>query len=194
MPWRASGKCARPSPLARGTICYQWIITNRHFWLTFRSLFPPLPLPEPQTLIVLPPAAGQGSQSDQTDEKGQSDQASEPATQEERPLVRPSLPDVAAEERLLRRTLPDAHLTIAQEAAPKARHGRYEVRTLWTLSSADLNAYAGSASTVGKPWPGLAQVSRIQRVICQRDRKTGRWNLSEEVAYGITSLPAERSA
>ncbi len=94
---------------------------------------------------------------------------------------------------MLRRTLPDAHLTVVQEAARKAQHGRYEVRTLWTLSSADLNAYAGSAGTVGKPWPGLAQVSRIQRVIGQRERKTGQWKVREELAYSITSLPAERA-
>lgn len=89
-------------------------------------------------------------------------------------------------------TLPDAHLTVAQEASRKARHGRYEVRTLWTLSSAALNGYAGSAGTVGKPWPGLAQVSRIQRVVCQRDRKTGHWQTTAELAYSITSLSAER--
>lgn len=133
------------------------------------------------------PAGGQGG------EKGQSEQGGEAATVEERPVVRSSLPDVAAEERLLRRSLPDAYLTVVQEAGRKAQHGRYEVRTLWTLSSAALNAYAGSAGTVGKPWPGLAQVSRIQRVVCQRDRKTGRWDLSEEVAYSITSLPAARA-
>ncbi len=108
-------------------------------------------------------------------------------------MVRARRPEVATAERRLRWRLPDAHLTIAQEAGRKAQHGRYEVRTLWTLSSADLNAYAGSAGTVGKAWPGLRQVSRIQRVICQRDRKTGQWGLSEELAYSITSLPAERA-
>lgn len=114
------------------------------------------------------------------------------AGQGELPVVKPVLPDVAAEERLLWLTLPDAHLTVAQEASRKARHGRYEVRTLWTLSSAALNGYAGSAGTVGKPWPGLAQVSRIQRVVCQRDRKTGNWETTAELAYSITSLSAER--
>jgi len=85
-------------------------------------------------------------------------------------------------------------LTVAQEGAEKAQHGRYEVRTVWTLSSADLNAYAGSAGTVGKPWPGLAQVSRIQRVVGERDRKTGEWTVSAEVAHSITSLPADRAS
>ena len=138
---------------------------------------------------MLPP----GGRCAQRGEKGQSKPARQAGIEGKRPVVRASLPEVAGEERLLRRRLPDAHLTIAQEAGRKARHGRYEVRTLWTLSSADINAYAGSAGTVGKPWPGLAQVSRIQRVICQRGRKTGNWELSEEVAYSITSLSAERA-
>ncbi len=138
---------------------------------------------------MLPP----GGQCAQKGEKGQSKPESRAGIEGERPVVKPSLPEIAGEERLLRQRLPDAHLTVAQEAGRKARHGRYEVRTLWTLSSADLNAYAGSAGTVGKPWPGLAQVSRIQRVICQHGRKTGKWELSEEVAYSITSLSAERA-
>ncbi|MBI2954793.1 MAG: ISAs1 family transposase [Chloroflexi bacterium] len=140
---------------------------------------------------MLPPAEDQASE---IDEKSQGDKSGQSATRGARPEVRPGLPDVAVGERLLGQTLLDAHLTIAQEAFPKARHGRYEVRTLWTLSSADLNAYAGSAGTVGKPWPRLAQVSRIQRVVCERDRTTGRWGLSEDVAYSITSMPAERAA
>lgn len=67
------------------------------------------------------------------------------------------------------------------------------MRTLWTLSSADLNAYVGSAGTVGEPWPGLAQVSRIQRVVCEQEPKSGNWQTVSEVAYSITSLPAERA-
>lgn len=161
-------------------------------------------------LIMLPPGdqgeekkeKGESESVRQEEGKGQSESArekkgkgeSESAREKERPVVRPRLPEVAVEERVLRRTLPDAHLTVAQEASRKARHGRYEVRTLWTLSSADLNGYAGSAGTVGKPWPGLRQVSRIQRVVCQRDQKTGQWKLNEELAYSITSLPVERAS
>jgi len=107
-------------------------------------------------------------------------------------MVSAAVPEVAAEERLLRQTLPDARLTVAQEAARKASHGRYEVRTLWALSSADLNAYAGSAGSVGEPWPGLAQVSRIQRVVCERERQSGNWQTTVEVDYSITSLAADR--
>lgn len=124
------------------------------------------------------------------DEPGPTGQS---AAKSSRPVVSAKLPDAAAQEKLLRQTLPDAHLTVAQQAVRKAQHGRYEVRTLWTLSSADLNAYAGSAGTVGEPWPGLAQVSRIQRVVCEKERKSGNWQTTTEVDYSITSLPADRA-
>ena len=120
--------------------------------------------------------------------------STEPRAKASQPTVIPAVPEVAAQERLLRQTLPDARLTVAQEAARKAGHGRYEVRTLWALSSADLNAYAGSAGTVGEPWPGLAQVSRIQRVVCERERQSGNWQTTVEVDYSITSLAAERAS
>ena len=105
----------------------------------------------------------------------------------------PALPEAAGQERLLRLTLPDTHLTVAQERAAKARHGRYETRTLWALTSADLNRYLGPAGTVGKPWPGVQQVCRIQRVVVSRDRKSGAWKTTAEVAYSITSLGAKRA-
>ena len=135
-------------------------------------------MPNPEELIPLPRDEGQRGQSEG---KGAG--------------VMPTAPmsDVAAQEKLLRQTLSDARLTVAQEVTRKAQHGRYEVRTLWALSSADLNAYAGSAGTVGKPWPGLAQVSRIQRVVCERARASGQWETTEEVDYSITSLAAERA-
>ena len=89
--------------------------------------------------------------------------------------------------------MPDAHLSVAQEVATKANHGRYEARTLWAVSSADLNAYVGSSGTVGKPWPGVAQVCRIQRVVRERDRKSGTLETTVEVDYAITSLGHERA-
>jgi hypothetical protein len=150
----------------------------------------------PLSDVAVERPCAQSKGSDKSDQKAgspQSNQVGSPVRLRKRPEVQPHLPDVAAQERLLRRTLPDAHLTVAQQARQKAQHGRYEVRTLWTLSSADLNAYAGSAGTVGKPWPGLQQVSRVQRVVCERDRETGKWKLHEEVAYSITSLPGDRA-
>jgi len=68
-----------------------------------------------------------------------------------------------------------------------------ETRTLWALDSADLNAYLGSAGTVGLPWPGVAQVLRVQRVARWTDRASGQDRTRVEVAYAITSLPPERA-
>ena len=103
------------------------------------------------------------------------------------------LPDVQAQQALLRQSLPDAQLSVAQEVGRKASHGRFESRTLWVISSAALNAYAGSAGTVGRPWPGLAQVCRIQRVVRRKDRKSGTWRTTQEVRYAVTSLGAKRA-
>lgn len=94
---------------------------------------------------------------------------------------------------VLRQTLPDAQLTVVQHKGLKASHGRYETRTLWALSSPDLNAYVGSAGTVGKPWPGVSQVCRIQRLVSRKDRKTDTWRTTAEVAYAITSLDRGRA-
>jgi len=105
----------------------------------------------------------------------------------------PTKPDEAEQEKLLRRTLPDARLTVAQNLTPKAAHGRREVRTLWAIESADLNRYVGSSGGVGKPWPGVAQVSRIQRVVKQKDRKSGEPRVTAEVEYAITSLDGRRA-
>jgi len=77
--------------------------------------------------------------------------------------------------------------------AAKASHGRYEARTLWAISSADLNAYVGSSGTVGKPWPKVAQVCRIERVVREKDRKTGQLATTAEVDYAITSLGSGRA-
>lgn len=95
---------------------------------------------------------------------------------------------------MLRRTLPDAQVRVAQTRTTKVRHGRSETRTLVVLHSAALNAYLGSAGTVGHPWPGVAQVLRQQRVARWTDRATGRPTVRSEVAYAITSLPPERAS
>ena len=83
---------------------------------------------------------------------------------------------------------------MAQQRSRKAAHGRLETRTLWALSSADLNAYAGSAGTVGLPWPGVAQALRLQRVVQWTDRATAQPRTRTEVQYAITSLPPERAS
>lgn len=113
------------------------------------------------------------------------------------PLSIPEAPTVdwaVEQEALLRQTLPDAHVTIAQERSRKARHGRWEERTLWAIESDDLNQYVGSAGTVGKPWPGVKQVLRLQRVITQKVVRTKEEKTTVEVAYGVTSRRARRTA
>lgn len=94
----------------------------------------------------------------------------------------------------MRRTLPDARVAVAQVRSRKAQHGRLETRTLWALRSADLNAYIGSAGSVGLAWPGVAQVLRLQRVVQWADRATGQPRIRTEVAYAVTSLPPERAS
>lgn len=74
-----------------------------------------------------------------------------------------------------------------------ASHGRYEARTLWAISSADLNAYVGSSGTVGEPWPKVGQVCRIQRVVHEKDRKTHQLETTAEMEYAITSLGRGRA-
>jgi hypothetical protein len=77
--------------------------------------------------------------------------------------------------------------------APKARHGRREVRMVWALADPALNAYVGSAGAVGQPWPHLQQVLRVER---QRELlHQGRvGKVEREVTYAISSLPPTRAA
>lgn len=80
-------------------------------------------------------------------------------------------------------------LTVAYQAAPKARHGRRERRELWVLWDPELAAYVGSAGTVGKPWPYLQQLYWIRRA------RTAKGVTTVETGYGITSLgPQEAGA
>jgi hypothetical protein len=102
------------------------------------------------------------------------------------------VPSAVEHAALLRPTLPDAQLTIAHESRRTMRHGRWEQRTLWAVASADLNAYVGSAGTVGAPWPGVRQVLRLERMITEKERFGARFKTTTEVAYGITSRPADR--
>lgn len=92
--------------------------------------------------------------------------------------------------RRLRLSLPDAQVSVAQERSGKARHGRKETRTVWALSSVVLNDYVGSSGTAQQPWPGVAQVLRLHRVVESKDTATKTWQTTGEVAYAITSTPA----
>jgi predicted transposase YbfD/YdcC len=77
--------------------------------------------------------------------------------------------------------------------APKVRHGRRKERRLWVLCDPSLNRYAGSSGDRGAPWPGLAQVCRIERrrTLWRRGRPAGETKV--EVRHYITSVPPERA-
>jgi hypothetical protein len=75
--------------------------------------------------------------------------------------------------------------------APKARHGREEVRLLWAVADPFVNRFAGSLGTVGTAWPHLRQVGRVERRRLVRRR--GHLRQEVEVSYVITSLPPARA-
>jgi hypothetical protein len=78
------------------------------------------------------------------------------------------------------------------EAAPKARHGRREVRLGWALADPEQNAYVGSSGTHGTPWPHLRQLVAVERHRLQVRR--GQIVAAEvEVRYYVTSLAPERA-
>ena len=71
------------------------------------------------------------------------------------------------------------------DVSPKQRHGRWERRELWALSDPEVNRYAGSAGSVGKAWPHLQQVCRLER------RRRVRGGIRVAVSYAVTSLSPE---
>jgi predicted transposase YbfD/YdcC len=77
------------------------------------------------------------------------------------------------------------------EVEPKRGHGRREVRMLWVLADPAVNQYAGSAGTVGKPWPHLAQICRVERR--RTLRRHGQDETEVEVSYAITSRGPDRA-
>jgi len=79
------------------------------------------------------------------------------------------------------------------EQVAKARHGRREVRLVWVLADPALNAYAGSAGTVGAAWPHLQQVCRVERrrTLLRQGHVV---KVTREVTYAITSRGPDRAA
>ena len=76
-----------------------------------------------------------------------------------------------------------ATLTMRVDATPKWCHGQWERRELWALSGPELNGYTGSPGTVGKAWPHLQQVCRVER------RRTVKGKIEMAISYAVTSLP-----
>jgi len=75
--------------------------------------------------------------------------------------------------------------------APKARHGRHEVRLLWALHDPFVNRHAGAHGVTRAPWPGLQQVARVERR--RTVRRRGLVRQAIEVTYLVTSVPPERA-
>ena len=79
-----------------------------------------------------------------------------------------------------------ATLTMRVDATPKWCHGQWERRELWALSGPELNGYTGSPGTVGKAWPHLQQVCRVER------RRTVKGKIEMAISYAVTSPPPNR--
>lgn len=62
---------------------------------------------------------------------------------------------------------------------------------LWALADPQVNAYVGSAGTVGEAWPHVQQVCRVERR--RTVRREGQVHSSTEVLYAVTSLPPARA-
>lgn len=63
---------------------------------------------------------------------------------------------------------------------------------VWAIADPALNAYVGSAGSVGQPWPQLQQVLRVerQRVLQRAGAEVKR---ERKVTYAITSLPPQQA-
>ena len=63
---------------------------------------------------------------------------------------------------------------------------------IWAIADPALNAYVGSAGTVGQPWPALQQVVRVerQRVLVRAGAVVKH---ERRVTYAITNLPPQQA-
>jgi hypothetical protein len=63
---------------------------------------------------------------------------------------------------------------------------------IWAIADPALNAYVGSAGTVGQPWPQVQQILRVER---QRVLVRGGVGGKHErrVTYAITNLPPQQA-
>lgn len=82
-----------------------------------------------------------------------------------------------------------AALTVAVQAPAKPAHGRLERRELWALADPIRAGQAGELGTRGDAWPRVRQFWRLVRR--RVDTRTG--VITEEVAFGVSSLPPERA-
>jgi hypothetical protein len=75
------------------------------------------------------------------------------------------------------------------QAPAKPSHGRLERRELWALADPAWNRQVGELGTHGQPWPHVHQLWRLVRR--RIDTHTG--EITEEVTFGISSLPPDRA-
>lgn len=63
---------------------------------------------------------------------------------------------------------------------------------MWALADPTLNAYVGSAGTLGRPWPQVRQLLRVERerVLCRAGTVVKR---ERKVTYAITSVPPQQA-
>jgi hypothetical protein len=78
-------------------------------------------------------------------------------------------------------------LTVAHQATVKAAHGRHEKREMWVLADPEVNAYLGSAGTVGEAWP------HVQQICWYRRERRLKGKVECEQGYGITSLGPDQA-
>jgi hypothetical protein len=64
---------------------------------------------------------------------------------------------------------------------------------IWVLSDPALTAYVGSAGAVGRPWPHVAQICRVERQRLVVGTGGVLTKETREVSYYVTSLPAGRA-
>jgi predicted transposase YbfD/YdcC len=67
-------------------------------------------------------------------------------------------------------------------------HGRTETRELWALADPEINAWAGTAGSVGVPWPHRSQVIRLKR------ERTLKGETRTQTTYLITSLSPQKAS
>jgi predicted transposase YbfD/YdcC len=67
-------------------------------------------------------------------------------------------------------------------------HGRTETRELWALADPEINAWAGTAGSVGEPWPHLSQAIRLKR------ERTLKGKTKTQTTYLITSLTPQNAS
>jgi hypothetical protein len=76
---------------------------------------------------------------------------------------------------------------------PKVQHGRQEERMVWAWTDPEILGRVGCAGAVGRPWPHLGQICRVERRRTQVRRGQAVRATEIEVSYAITSAPPDQA-